>query len=147
GSSGGSFTVQEQTDTWLVKDISRIMEQHSSKISELKAREVALEPKLGDKREAFRKFCRQLARRIENAGKIATPEVITQAREDVANLVSGPASNGSLSLQFCASVVVDIVAQGWAVKPWRQKITLEEPKTEGATPMDIKQRIRAGHLF
>jgi hypothetical protein len=123
------------------------MEQRSSKISELKAREVALEPKLGDKREAFRKFCRQLARRIKTAGKIATSEVIAQAREDVANLVSGPASNGSLSLQFCASVVVDIVAQGWTLKPRRQKITLEEPKTEGATPMDVKQRIRAGHLF
>ena len=123
------------------------MEQHSCKISELNARLVALEPKLGDKREAFRKFCRQLARRIENAGKIATPEVIAQAREDVAALVSGPAPTESLSMQFCASVVVDIVAQGWTLKPRRQKITLEEPKTEGATPIEIKQRIRAGHLF
>ncbi|HEU5070880.1 MAG TPA: Druantia anti-phage system protein DruA [Verrucomicrobiae bacterium] len=123
------------------------MEQHSSNISELKTRLVALEPKLGNKRETFRKFCRQLARRVEKAGNIATPEVIAQAREDVAALVSGPASSASLTLQFCASVVVDIVAQGWTLKPRRQKITLEEPKTEGATPMDIKQRIRAGHLF
>jgi hypothetical protein len=123
------------------------MEQHSSNIPELKARLVALEPKLGSKREAFRKFCRQLARRIENAGKVASPEVIAQAREEVAALVTGPASNASLTLQFCASVVVDIVAQGWTLKPRRQMITLEEPKMEGATHLEIKQRIRAGHLL
>ena len=123
------------------------MEQHSSNISELKTRLVALEPKLGRKRKAFRKFCRWLARRIENAGKVATPEVLALARIEVAELVSGPASTASLRLQFCASVVVDIVAQGWTLKAYGQKITLEEPKVHGAAPLEIKQRIRTGHLF
>ena len=123
------------------------MEQYSSSFSELKTRQITFEPKLGNESESFRKFCRRLARNIDMAGKIVTPEVIAQAREDVAALVPGPASNESLTLQFCASIVVDIVAQGWTLKPRRQKITLEQPKTEGASPTDIKQRIRAGHLF
>ena len=106
-----------------------------------------LEPKLGKKRKAFQRFCRQLARRIDNAGKFAIPEVIEQARKDVEAISLGPTLRPTLALQFCASVVVDILAQGWSIRQRGQKIVLEEPKTEGATPMDIKQRIRTGHLF
>jgi hypothetical protein len=123
------------------------MEQHSGKISELSAQRVVLAPKVGYRREAFRNFCQQLRRRIEGAGNIATSEVIADARGDVAAFVNGLASTANLVLQFCASVVVDTVAQGWRLKTRGRHITLEKPRTEGATPTEIKQRIRAGHLF
>lgn len=113
----------------------------------MKPRLVTLEPKLGGKREAFQRFCRQLARRIENAGKNDIPEIIEQARKDVEAISPGPTRRPKLALQFCASVVVDILAQGWSLRQQRKKIVLEGPNTEGATRMDIKQRIRTGHLF
>jgi len=108
---------------------------------------VMLEPKLGRKHEEFQRFCRQLARRIDKAGKYVTAEIIEQARKDVEAISPGPTLRSTLALQFCASVVVDILAQGWSLRQRRQKIVLEEPRMEGATPMDIKQRIRTGHLF
>jgi hypothetical protein len=123
------------------------MEQHSSNIPELTAREVALEPKLGNMADEFRDFCRQLAKRIAGSGNVITPEVVSCARADVSDLVSGPASNARLTLQFCASVVVDMMAQGWTLKPRRQNVILKEPNIYGATPLEIKQHIRAGHLL
>jgi hypothetical protein len=123
------------------------MEQHISNISQLKPRLVTLEPKLGRKRKEFQRFCRKLARRIDNAGELAISEIIEQARKDVEAISAGPTLRPTLALQFCASVVVDILAQGWSLRQLRQKIVLEEPRTEGATPTDIKQRIRTGHLF
>jgi len=113
----------------------------------LSGREVLLEPRLKGKDDAFRKFCRQLAKKLGAAGDETRPDVIVQAREDVQALVAGPASNADLALQFCSSVVVDVVAQGWALKPGRTKILLQSPKTEGVTSLEIKQRIRAGHLL
>ena len=59
----------------------------------------------------------------------------------------GPASNDALALQFCASVVVDMMAQGWKLKPSRLKIVLEQPSNEGATPLEKKAQVRAGHLL
>ena len=123
------------------------MEQHSINISQLKPRNVTLKPKLGNNQGAFRIFCRQFARRIDNAGKVATPEVVEQARKYVEAISPGLTPGPMLALQFCASVVVDIVAQGWLLRQRRETITLEEPKAEGVTPMDIKQRVRTGHLF
>jgi Domain of unknown function (DUF4338) len=123
------------------------MEQHSSNISELKPREVTLEPKLGNKSDEFRKFCRQLARRIAKVGNVITSDVVKCARADVSDLLTGPVSNARLTLVFCASVVVDMMAQGWTLKPRRQNIILQQPDTEGATPLEIKQLVRAGHLL
>lgn len=123
------------------------MEQHTSNFSELKRREVQFNPKLNGKDKKFRKFCRQLAKQLHEAGDLALPTVIARAREKVQSLVVGPASNADVALQFSASVVVDIVAQGWTLKAGRSKVILQSPKTEGATPMEIKQRIRAGHQF
>ena len=106
-----------------------------------------MEPKLGGKLDAFRRFCRQLARGLDAAPGEARGDFIEQARNAVEALVSGPASNGDVALQFCSSVVVDVVAQGWTLKAGRTRISLRSPTPECATPQEIKQRIRAGHLF
>jgi hypothetical protein len=123
------------------------MEQHPSNIPKLAPREVALDPKLGSKAGEFITFCRQLTKRLASVGNDISAEVVQCARADVAELVTGPPSTARLMLQFCASVVVDMMAQGWTLKPRRQDVILQEPNTDGATPLEIKQHIRAGHLL
>jgi hypothetical protein len=122
------------------------MEQHTSNISELNRRNVLLEPRLGKRTNAFHKFCRRLARKLAAADTDAKPDVITSARLEIHNMVTGPASNLDLRSQFCSSVVVDFVAQGWTLKAGQKKISLLSPATRGVRPEDVKQRIRTGHL-
>jgi len=72
---------------------------------------------------------------------------IHQTREEVQALAPSVAAKPELALQFACSVVVDVVAQGWKLKPGRKKIQIETPANEGETPDEIKRRVRAGHLL
>lgn len=62
-------------------------------------------------------------------------------------MAPGLAANPDLALQFGRSVVVDVVAQAWQLKPGRKRIQMRTPANEGETPDEIKRRVRAGHLL
>ena len=123
------------------------MEQHPGNVSELGSREIALEPSLFGKEGEFRDFCRRLARRLKIEGEASRQEVIEQTREEVQALAPSVAAKPEVALQFACSVVVDVVAQGWTLKPGRRKIQIRTPANEGETPDEVKRRVRAGHLL
>ena len=123
------------------------MEQHPGNISELGSREIDLEPKLLGKEYAFRDFCRRFARELKAAGEEGRQQAIERTRREIELRLVHTTEKPDLALQFACSVVVDVVAQGWKLKPGRKTIQIQTPANEGQTPDEIKCRVRAGHLL
>ena len=122
------------------------MEQHSGNVSKLGSREIDLAPRLFGKEGAFRDFCRRFARKLKAGSDEGWSRAVEEARAAVQSLTAGVATKADLALQFACSVVVDLVGQGWKLKVGRGKVQIQTPSDEGATPEEIKQRVRAGHL-
>src|SRR4051794_15192637 len=103
------------------------MEQHLSNIPELAAREIAICPNLFGQEGEFRKFCQRLTRQLAAGPGNDRQQVIERAREEVQAFASGPTQKSKLALKFACSVVLDVVAQGWALKPGRKNIHIRTP--------------------
>ena len=122
------------------------MEQHTGNISELGSREIELGPKLFGREPAFRDFCTRFARKLRGKHGEARGRVIEEAHADVESLAAGVATQGEIALQFACSVVVDLVGQGWSLKACPNRVQIIRPSHDGATPEEIKRRVREGHL-
>ena len=60
---------------------------------------------------------------------------------------NGVATKAEVGLKFACSAVVDVVAQGWQLSVGKAEVELRSPSPEGASPDEVKRRIREGHLL
>jgi hypothetical protein len=84
---------------------------------------------------------------LKAAGEEGRRQTIEQTRREIELRLVQTTEKPDVALQFACSVVVDVVAQGWKLKPGRKKIQIQTPEKEGETPDEIKGRVRAGHLL
>src|ERR1041385_6617252 len=106
------------------------MEQHLSNIPELGAREIAISPNLFGQEGEFRQFCRRLTRQLAAGNGNERQQVIERARDEVQTFACGPTEKPKLALKFACSVMLDVVAQGWTLKPGRKNIQIRTPALE-----------------
>lgn len=123
------------------------MQQHSGNVSELADRVIAIKPHLAGQEDAFCGFCRLLVKLIKVSESSTRDRAIETARSEIESFAAVAPNKGHVALQFACSVVLDVVAQGWEVAVVRGTITLRSPQVANISPVDLKQRIRAGHLL
>jgi hypothetical protein len=123
------------------------MEQHTNNVPELASREIPLAPDLLGQEAEFRKFCQRLARKLNTPDAEARSRAIEETRDELQMGTAVPPDRPRLALTFASSVVLDIVAQGWALKPKPKAIHIITPDPTAETREQTKQRIRAGHLL
>lgn len=121
------------------------MEQKSGNFFELAGRIIKIRPHLPGRNKEFRRFCKSLLRRLNGAND--KNAVLDVARDQIQLFGRSTPSKRDVALKFAASVIVDMLAQGWDISVTRSGIALHSPKTEGIDPQEVKQRIRAGHLL
>lgn len=123
------------------------MEQRADNISELVDRAVEIRPKLGGHEGEFRQFCRLFIKLLKVAGEEGRTRALREAREEIQSRGANPPTKADVALRFACSAIVDVVAQGWELEVSRSGAQLKPPHFEGATPDEIKRRIREGHLL
>jgi hypothetical protein len=129
------------------KRIPAIMEQDTCNVPELAGRVVELQPKLLGKEREFHEFCRLLSKLVKVTDSAGRHRAFDEARETIQGMSNGTATKAEVALKFACSAVVDVVAQGWQLAAGKKTVTLHSPKQEGASPDEVKQRIREGHLL
>jgi Domain of unknown function (DUF4338) len=123
------------------------MEQHSDNILELGDRVVRLEPNLPGRREQFASFCQRLSVLLKTDESTHRRRGLQQAREEIETLGGVAPSRADVALRFACSVITDVVAQGWRVSVLGGNIELRSPSIDGASPEEVKRRVREGHLL
>jgi len=123
------------------------MEQRAGNISELGSRAVEIRPKLGRHKDEFRSFCNSLAKLPKGASQGDRNRALQEAREKIQFLGNSPPTRSEVALKFACSTIVDVVAQGWELEVSKKGVELKPPQFKGATPDEIKRRIREGHLL
>lgn len=130
------------------QNIPAVLEQGSGDLPDLGGlRTITLRPKLLGREREFRQFCRFVAKLLEGTPPADRHSAIEKAREEIQGTSNLAATKGQVALNFARSVVLDMVAQGWALTFRPGFVDLQAPKTEGVTPDELKQRIREGHLL
>lgn len=129
------------------QEIPTVLEQDAGDLSRVANRVIHLQPKLPGNEDKFREFCRKLAKVVANADLAARHRALDKAREEIQGPSNGTASKARVALNFACSVAVDMVAQGWEIVVTRKSIELRAPKTEGVSPEELKERVRAGHIL
>ncbi len=124
------------------------MEQDAGNLPRVADRVIQLQPKLLGYEDKFREFCRALSKAIATTTDIpGRHRILDKTREQIQGTTSGSATKSQVALNFACSVTVDMVAQGWELTVTRKGIQLCAPKSEGITPEELKQRVRASHLL
>src|SRR6266496_3562063 len=123
------------------------MEQRAGNISELVGRAIEIRPKLGGHEGEFRQFCRLLMKLLKVGSEEGRSRALQEAREEIQSRGANPPSKTEVALKFACSAIVDVVAQGWELEVSRGEVELKPPNFEGASPDEIKRRIREGHLL
>jgi hypothetical protein len=123
------------------------MEQHPNNIPQLNAREFPLAPNLLGQEREFRKFCLRLAQTFKTATDATRNQAIEEARTEVQSLASHLTDKPRLALILACSIIIDMVAQGWRLKPKPRAMHICTPDFGAETREESKRRIRAGHLL
>lgn len=127
--------------------ISTNLERQSRRVPRIRHRIIELNPHLPGNGKRFQSFCRALARQLRNASPADRHRILGEARDLVQQSARGTVSQRAVALSFASSVTIDMVAQGWELSARRNKILLRAPSTSGASPNDLKERVRQGHLL
>src|SRR6266496_6040378 len=123
------------------------MEQRASNISELAGRAIDIRPNLGGQDGKFRQFCHLLTKLLKVGNEEGRSRALQEAREEIQARGSNPLNKSEVALKFACSAIVDVVAQGWELEVTRTGVKLYSPNFKGASPDEIKRRIREGHLL
>lgn len=116
----------------------------TSFIAELSGEPIELMPQLGDSTAKYIEFCRRLQTEIYN---VNNSERIAKANEFRKNLLpQSSVTEEELALLFSQSVILDLVAQGWRLKVYDSKVSVDPPAFGGESKNAVKEIIRNTHL-
>ena len=123
------------------------VEPNTSSVPPVSSRVITLRPKLGRAGKDFKSFCRKLVRALPNFQGERKIDLLQRTRLRIREISPGPASRSKVALSFACSVVVDMVAQGWAIKICRGEVELHAPDWSGLPPEQVKERLREYYLI
>jgi hypothetical protein len=106
-----------------------------------------LDPNIGQAYSALLDFCKKTIRKVSKCEEEKFADYLNDLQNNVAKSLSNTPDTAELNLALIKSIIIDLITIGWRLKIKKNEIYIAPPNSNSATPSELKETIRKGHLI